>query len=355
MRNILYLTDALTAGGSQTVLYNIAVNLDRSRFRPFVISLFKDGVVGPELRELDIAADCLEVSRPFSPRSLLRFVREISRRVEKHEISIAHSLLTASGIYGGLVAGRMKINSVLNIHAPLCKGRRRGVEALSRRLNQLLIAGNRITESELSRTFDKERIRLIYNGIDPEPEADLRSFGEKPIRITTVANFFPQKDHMTLLRAFELVSERYESRLTIVASGENELKKRVVDFLNERNMTNVELTESRDPHLYSKQTDIFALSSFSEGLPVSVTEAMSAGLPVVASDVGAMREIVDCGRDGLLVPAQSVSHLAEALLSIIEKRELREEISRNARKKVESKFALTKMATEYESLYDSLS
>ena len=139
-----------------------------------------------------------------------------------------------------------------------------------------------------------------------------------------------------------------------MASGENDLKKQVVRFITDRSMTNVELIESRDPDLYSKQTDIFALSSFSEGLPVSVAEAMSAGLPVVASDVGAMREIVDHGRDGLLVPAQSVSHLANALFSIIENREVREEISRNARKKVESKFALTKMAREYEDLYDSL-
>ena len=69
----------------------------------------------------------------------------------------------------------------------------------------------------------------------------------------------------------------------------------------ERKIKDIEFGRTREADLYSAMTDVFVLSSHSEGVPLSVTEAMSAGLPVVASDVGAMKEIIEHRKDGFLV------------------------------------------------------
>ena len=106
--------------------------------------------------------------------------------------------------------------------------------------------------------------------------------------------------------------------------------------------------------MYSTMTDIFVLSSHSEGLPLSVIEAMSVGLPVVASDVGAMKEIIEHRKDGILVRPESVDDLVKALNELIEDDALRRNLSRNAIKKINGKFTIERMKEDYQSLYDSL-
>jgi len=354
MTRILFLTDALTVGGSQTVLYNIVENMDQSHFEPLVLGLFENGRVGDRLRALNVRTECLGMSKPYSPFTIAKFIPIFAKYVKKNEIAIIHSLLTASGIYGGIVAKCMGIHSILNVHAPMNKGRIRHLESLSRKLNDTLIPGNRITERELEQTVSHKNSRLIYNGIKPEGKAEVRSFGDRTVKITMVANFFAEKDHMTLLRAFEQLMEKRPVHLQFVADGNNEYRDRVVSYIAEKKLDNVELQRTRAPDLYTKETDIFVLASHAEGLPISVTEAMSAGLPVVASDVGAMNEIIDHRQNGILVPAESVADLAGALDELIEDEALRRRLGENARQKFEAKFTMASMAAAYDDLYASV-
>ena len=220
-KNIVCLVDALTTGGAQTALLNVVDNLDRDLYRPHVIALFKDGRVGDALRERGIFAECLDVVRPFTLRKFVELHPYLVSFVRERRIDIVLSFLTASGTYGGIVAKRLGIPSVLNVHTVLSKshivGKRttRYLELLARSLNNILIAGNRLTEAELDRLHlwrDRSKIRMIYNGIAPVGEFPANVFRESTIKITMVANYFPEKDHHTLIKAYEQLKERHPLR-----------------------------------------------------------------------------------------------------------------------------------------------
>ena len=126
----------------------------------------------------------------------------------------------------------------------------------------------------------------------------------------------PPKDHATLLRAFaEFRSPKPGSTLWIVGDGrlrpqlealQRELKlEESVTFWGER----------RDPHNFLCAADVFVLSSLSEGLPLSLLEAMAVGLPVIVSDVGGMPEVAGGANAGFVVPSGDVQSLAGAMRS----------------------------------------
>jgi L-malate glycosyltransferase len=101
-------------------------------------------------------------------------------------------------------------------------------------------------------------------------------------------------------------------------------------------------------------SDFFVLPSLTEGFPLSVLEAMSHGLPTVATDVGGIPELVTHGEHGLLVPVKSPDALADAMQALVEDADLRSRLGAAARKRVTEEFSFDEMARKYERLYYSL-
>lgn len=338
------------------VLLNLVSHLNK-RYCPFVIALFEDGIVGDKLREKGIFSKCLEMHSPYQLRTFLRFLPQITDFAKKHDIDVIHSLLTASGIYGAIVAKKAKKKSILNVHGPLTKGKTKYIEILARNLNDIIVAGNKLAEEETKGTLiwgKNKDVHCIYNGVEQSEKAAIQPLSDRMINLTTVANFFPEKDHLCLIKAFEILQKKHPLKLKIVADGENQYKKKVLDYVTDRKIEDLEFGRVREADLYSTMTDIFVLSSHSEGLPLSVIEAMSVGLPVVASDVGAMKEIIEHRKDGILVRPESVDDLVKALNELIEDDALRRNLSRNAIKKINGKFTIERMKEDYQILYDSL-
>jgi glycosyltransferase involved in cell wall biosynthesis len=108
------------------------------------------------------------------------------------------------------------------------------------------------------------------------------------------------------------------------------------------------------PQRYLAAMDVFALSSDSEGMPLSVLEAWAARRPVVAYHVGGLPEIVEQRRSGILVPAGHETELAAAMLEVISNPKLAAELAAEGRRRVESEFSLTRTAQRYDNEYRSL-
>jgi glycosyltransferase involved in cell wall biosynthesis len=359
-KNILCLIDALTTGGAQTALFNVVDNLDRSEYRPYVLALFKDGRVGDSLRENGIFVECLDIVQPFTLRTFVKLYPYLVKFSRENEIDFIHSFLTASAIYGGIVARRLGIPSALNVHTVLSQshivGKRttRYLELLARSLNRILIAGNKMTEKELKRLRvwrDRDHIKMIYNGITPAGESRAETFGREVIKITMVANFFIEKDHLTLIKAYELLKNNYPLCLSIIAEGEGACRDRVMDYVEEKELQEISFQKNRNEDTYTHQTDIFVLATFSEGDPIVLKEAMSVGIPCIASRVGAVDEVIEDGVDGMLIDAGSVDGLVKALTRLIKDAEYREVLSQKAIEKYRRKFTLDTMTHEYEMLY----
>lgn len=215
-----------------------------------------------------------------------------------------------------------------------------------------------------------KRIQVIYNGIDPErfPQGSQAQAVRVQVRqelgisldqvvAVQVARFHPVKDHETGLRAWAEVQRRWAggrqpgSLLLLVGDGpQRPVMEKLTEelgiagsvrFLGVRNDVERLLTAS----------DLFMLSSLSEGISVTLLEAMAAGLPVAATDVGGNSEVVEEERTGFLSPRQDVQRLAENLWRLLKDPDLRRKLGAAGRQRVLERFTQARMHQEYAQLY----
>jgi glycosyltransferase involved in cell wall biosynthesis len=204
-----------------------------------------------------------------------------------------------------------------------------------------------IYTSEADRRRDGRRpSHVIALGIDLDrfdgAQPALRS--ERPL-VGNVARLAPQKDHRTLIEAARLVPEA-----DFVVAGDGELRKKLEREAGPR----VRFLGARDdvPELLAS-LDVFAFPSLFEGLCLAVIEAQAAGVPVVATPVGGIRETVVDGETGLLVPTRDPAALAAAIRRLLEDRGAAEAMAAEARRRVRERFSVERMVEATLRLYDT--
>jgi glycosyltransferase involved in cell wall biosynthesis len=166
---------------------------------------------------------------------------------------------------------------------------------------------------------------------------------DRPL-VGNVARLAPQKDHQTLIEAARLVPEA-----DFVVAGDGELRQ---ELEQEAEGTRLRFLGARDdvPELLAS-LDVFAFPSLFEGLCLAVIEAQAAGVPVVATPVGGIRETVVDGETGLLVPTGDPPALAEAIRRLLEDRPAAEAMAAEAKRRVRERFSVERMVEETLRLY----
>lgn len=201
--------------------------------------------------------------------------------------------------------------------------------------------------------YRNEFVTTIENGWEGTPLAKAGRAGQPPV-LVCVANFREQKDHLTLLRAFELLVRAHpEARLRLV--GDGPLKPEIVRSIREAGLEEkVDLVGAvRDVWSYLAAADVFVLTSTYEPLGIAVLEAMAARLPVVASDVGGLREIVEREVSGILVPPGDPAAFAEAIAGLLESESTREKMGLEGQKTAE-RWKMSVTVDRYFELYEQL-
>jgi glycosyltransferase involved in cell wall biosynthesis len=203
-----------------------------------------------------------------------------------------------------------------------------------------------------ARTCRRDRTVVIPNAVDiaAAPKADLN--GGTP-RVVTVGRLKPPKDYATLVRALAaLPSGSFEA----VIVGDGPLRSEVQAEVNQLGLADTVrlLGERADVPELLADSDLFVLSSASEGLPLSVEEAMAAGLPVVASAVGGVPELVLDGETGYLVPPGEPDRLAAALGPLLADSALRRRMGSSGRSRAEERFDLTAFRRAHVELFERL-
>jgi glycosyltransferase involved in cell wall biosynthesis len=193
-----------------------------------------------------------------------------------------------------------------------------------------------------------EKVAVIRTGIDPEYfEFREREARPGPVEMVTVARLEAVKGLEYSIRAVALVTKSLvagDIRYTIV--GDGSLRGELDMLIGELGLCGVvTIAGSQDPervreHLW--RSDIFLLPSLSEAMPVAIMEAMSCGLPVIATRVRGVPELVENGETGCLVEPMDVERLAEAMVSLVVDPELRKRMGRKGREKVVSEYTRTK-------------
>jgi glycosyltransferase involved in cell wall biosynthesis len=208
---------------------------------------------------------------------------------------------------------------------------------------------------------DGQPIYYIPNGISITPYENLPSRDEARARLGLPARSFvvgivarvsPAKGHLLLIDVFTRVLRTFPGALLlIVGDGIRlpEVKARIQELgLGESVLV---MGERRDVPVILAAMDVFCLPSETEGMPMTVLEAMAAALPVVASDVGGISEIVRDGQTGLLVPPHAARELEAALLRLANDPGRAREIGRAGRVRLLSDFRIDRTLAAYEELY----
>jgi glycosyltransferase involved in cell wall biosynthesis len=196
------------------------------------------------------------------------------------------------------------------------------------------------------------KLTFIYNGIPLEKFLSLHPAPERPgFTFGTVGRLVPVKNHRSLLQAFSLVAHRMPGcRLEIL--GDGPLRQELETLSQHLGIAHLVLFHgsSLDVARFLSRLDAFVLCSDSEGLPLTLLEAMAAGLPVVATEVGGIPELVRDARCGWLCPVSDHGRLADAMLRVAESGE-RQEMGARGRASAIQSYSLEKMGAKYEHLF----
>lgn len=212
--------------------------------------------------------------------------------------------------------------------------------------------------------FDERRVGVVYNGVDLDAfhnrEDDRRKvrselgLGDSFV-ILQIARLNPLKDHATALRAFRRVrAHRPDARLVLAGDGEERASVEVlVRELGIDGSVHVLGTRRDVPQLLAA-ADVFLLSSISEGIPLTLIEAMASELPIVSTDVGGIPEMIRHGTTGFLVPPGDDAGLSRHLLFLADDPALRRQFALAAHTQARARFSRHAMDAAYASLYEEM-
>ena len=357
---VLQVVLGLAPGGTERLVVELVTRL-RPEVAMAVCCLDAAGIWGEQLRASGVAVEALNRRPGFHPS----LGRRIARAAARHRANVVHCHHYSPFVYAALARlWKPNLRIVFTEHgrlsdAPPSRKRRVANQLLARAANQVYTVSAELGEHIVSEGFPRSSVGVIYNGIDigPRPSADDRNrvrsqlgLADATFVVGTVARLDPVKRLEVLVEAVAQLAKRRPTTLLVIGDGDTrpELEALAsalgvtdaVRFLGHRD----------DARALLAGCDAYGNSSISEGVSLTILEAMAAGLPVVATRVGGTPEVVDetCAR---LVPARDVPAFATALAELAGAPELGRNLGESARKRVESRFTLDRMIREYRAAY----
>lgn len=367
---IMHVVDTLGKGGLENGLVNLIAGLDPSRFQHIVYTVRGLGANAERLPGDRVRIMCLnkkDTDSRIQIAALARGIREIRP-------DIVHSRNWAA--VEAVIAGRW-VRSCALVHSE------HGLEADAtlkqpwrricfRRLafelaDRVLTVSYQLRDLHARQTgFSADAITVIHNGVDSArffADSAARSvvrgelgLADDEICIGSVGNLFPVKDHMTLLQAVSIVAETGRKwRLLVVGEGPElpKLREFVDAHAALRSRVSWLGASNRVPELL-RAMDIYVLPSMNEGISNSLLEAMATSLPVAVTATGGNPEVVVDGESGLLFGVGDARQLAELLLLLGSREDLRRQLGQQALRRVREDFSIASMVRKYEQLYEGL-
>lgn len=358
---ILHLYETCGPGGAEKMILDLVRGLPPDQYQSTVV-LLVEGWLTERLREVGVEPIHLPPRGAFDPRTVLHLLRIVHSR--KIDLIHAHEFFT--NVLGCTVAKLAGIPVITTVHGKSYytdRWRRRlAYRAVARYANVFVTVSDEL-KAFLADTLGipPARMTTIHNGVnlgwhqpglaEKATRSELGLAPGTPV-VGAVGSLYPVKGHAYLLRALPEILEHHPD-VTLLFVGKGDLRANLeaearaaglhehVRFLGFRpGVTDLLAT-----------FDIFALPSVSEGLPLSLLEAMAMAKPVVASEVGGIPEVVLPGQTGLLVSPANPRSLAEAIVFLLDNPHLAKQIGQKARDHIACHFTLERMLERYQALY----
>jgi glycosyltransferase involved in cell wall biosynthesis len=363
---IAHIITDLDIGGAEWMLIRTLRNFKNNRYEHFVISLLPRNSLCKEIEKEGFKVYLLNLSKKNFIASFIKLLYIL----KKEKPQIVHNYLFHADISGRIAARLTGVPIVISSLRNECIGgrwRERLLRMTDFCVNRVTAVSQNVADSHILKgTTKKNKMRIIYNGLEFKGDQDNNSkntsyirrdmnIGEDLFLLLTVANLELKKGHVFLFDALALLKEKgYRLKLLVVGYGK-ERKKLEGDIVSKGLADEIILAGKReDVQKLLVASDAFVLPSLWEGLPNALLEAMAAGLPVVATRVGGIPEVVTDNGTGLLVEPQNSDALAKAIERIMNEDELRRRLAQNAREYVRRNFDIKRTVAETDELYKEL-
>jgi len=372
-QKILYVVTKSVWGGAQRYVFDLAIHLPPDRFEPMVAA-GGEGLLFEKLQKAGVRTISIpELERDISLIKDLKVLRELYNIFKKEEPQVIHLNSSKMGGLGALASFlyklftlNFKLLTIYTVHGWPFKEERPLFARWTIFLASFFSASlcDRVilintADFKIARKFiPRRKLVLIYNGIDSpaflsseKARALLsrtigRQIDPKTILIGTIAELTSNKGinyFISALSRSDLDSRHRNLTSIIIGGGEDHeiLEKSI----KTHNLWGLLFLAGfiNDAHNYLQAFDIFVLPSLKEGLPYTIMEAMSAGLPTIATRVGGIPDLIEHRKEGILVSPKNSVELASALEELVKNTQYGQMLGRNAREKIARKFLLGNM------------
>jgi glycosyltransferase involved in cell wall biosynthesis len=356
---VAHLIESDGPGGAERVVVQLATALQSAgAYNVVFLPADGEGWLAGELAGSGVAIEYFKIERPVSTRCASGLVQAFRR----HRVAVAHSHEFTMAVYGAWASWRVGVPHVITMHGSHYYGAR-----LRRRLAmRAAIAASRhivAVSDPLARAIShdlgvrRSRVAVLPNGVRyTAPELitlrdELRLSPDDRL-VVAVGNLYPVKGHHHLIDAAALLAERHPT-LHVAIAGRGDLAESLRAQARDRGIDHrVHLLGLRsDVAAVLAAADVFVLPSLSEGLPLALLEAMWAGLPIVASNVGEVAVALCDGEVGELVEPGDAAMLAGVLDRVLNDPGHARRLGDGAARRARAEYDITRMVGRYVELY----
>lgn len=345
-------------GGVELAVFLLASGLHEHGIDPVVI-LFHEGQLAEKLRMENVT---VVVAHPTQPYSTLN-VREVTRVIRSHGIHLLHTHGYKGTIWGGIAGASAKIPVIKTAHGrverPASSGEWPGWvrllafhqldRAVTRATVRTIVAVSDDLASALPQRAKPEALR-IYNGVHPTGRSGSGKAPGPRFEIGIVGRVTAVKGHRILLAALHHLGCR---DIILHVFGTGPLERECMKLTSELGLEGQVVFHGFCPDVQSRlgTLDALVMPSFSEGLPFALLEAMARGIPVIASAVGGIPEVIDDGVSGVLIPPGDVTRLAEAITRLRDNPALAQALAEGGLARIRERFDADDMIRRHAMLY----
>lgn len=361
---IFYLITELERGGAETLLLDLCLHMPKDKFDVSIGYLRGQGLLADEFRNNGIPVESFKLSSRLDLIGLLKIVRFL----REHKFDIMHTHLIDADIYGFLAAKFAGVKVIVSTkHNPddfrktqspailldsFIANHTHKIIAVSCAVRDFLIKYQKIKP---------EKIEVIYNGIDIEKFTPKKEKQQAKIALNLkpenfiigcIARFNAQKGHKYLIEAIpNIIANIHDVHFIFAGIGplSDTIRKQAEMLKILDKITFLGLRT--DIAAILNAMDIFVLPSLWEGLGIVLLEAQAAGVPVVASKVDGIMEVVQDNKTGVLVLPEDSEQIAQAIISLIKHPDMAKSYGMTGRQYVTQNFSIEQMTKKIESLY----
>lgn len=324
---ILHVINALASGGAEKLVFDLSqrMNSDSNVVEVLLLSSRND-VYASRLQEIGVKVHILSNRSVYNIFLIIPLIKFFYKK----SFDIVHVHLFPSFYFISLIKKIHVIKCPIIFHEHNTKNRRlesvffRKIDKLIYSQYAYVICISDAVRTVLMKAYNlpKDKLVVVYNGIDineckmaqPINRKDIdASILENDILLIMVARFNPQKDHVTLLKALKKLPENFK----LILIGEGDMLNDIKTFVLNLNLSDrvFFLGYKSNPYPYIKSSDIFILSSRFEGFGLSCVEAMACGIPVIASNVPGLAQVV--GDNEVLFEVGNSDMLKDKILEVL--------------------------------------